>query len=143
MPSAEIARRLGGISERVVRYRIDRLVTDKAIRLTAIVNPKAAGYPVVADVWMEIEPGHVMEVARQMTRFEQVSYVACATGDRDLSLQIFASGNEELFQFVTEVLGQVPWVRKTSTILVPMILKDVYDWHIPEGTSPDRKEGGP
>ncbi len=141
MPSAEIARRIGEISERSVRYRLDRLVQEGVIRVGAIVNPKLVGFPVVADVWMEIEPGHVMEVARKMVGFEEISYVACATGDRDVSVQVYARNNEELYRFVTEVLGNVPSVRRTHTILVPIVLKDVYDWLLPESACKEGKEG--
>jgi len=130
LPSAEIARRIQA-SERSVRYRIDRLLADGVIQVSAIINPKAVGFPVTADVWLEIEPGHVLEVARRMAEFEQVSYVACATGDRDLSIQVYARNNDELYRFVTEVIATVPSVRRTTTILVPLVLKDVYDWKIP------------
>jgi Lrp/AsnC family transcriptional regulator for asnA, asnC and gidA len=140
MPSAEIARRIGGVSERAVRYRIDRMTQEGILRVSAIVNPRAVGFPVTADVWMEIEPGHVQEVAQKMTEFEQVSYVACSTGERDLSIQVYARNNEELYHFVTEVIGNVRWVRKTSTILVPLILKDVYNWNLPTPPEPDKKD---
>jgi len=130
MPSAEIARRIQA-SERSVRYRINRLVACGVIRVSAIVNPKAVGFPVTADVWLEVEPGRVLEVARRLAQFEQVSYVACATADRDLSVQVYARNNDELYRFVTEVVATVPAVRRTTTILVPLVLKDVYGWNIP------------
>ncbi len=140
MSSAEIARRVG-TSERSVRYRVERLRSSGVIRIAAIVNPKAVGYPVTADVWMEIEPGQVLAVARKMAALAQVSYVAASTGDRDLSIQVQARDNEELYRFVTEIIGNIPGVRRTSTILVPMVLKDVYDWHIPNG-APQAEGGG-
>lgn len=41
MAAAEIARRIGGeISERVVRYRLDRMVKDEVIQIRPIVNPQ-------------------------------------------------------------------------------------------------------
>ncbi|MER3458427.1 MAG: Lrp/AsnC family transcriptional regulator, partial [Chloroflexota bacterium] len=88
MPSADIARRLGNISERAVRYRIERLIRQGIIRVSAIVNPQALGFTVVADVFIEVEPGEVLEVARKLAEYENVSYVACATGERDISIQI-------------------------------------------------------
>jgi len=131
MSSAEVARQVGGLSERSARYRIDRLVKEGVIRISAIANPKAVGLPVTADVFIEVEPGRIAEVARKMTEFECVSYVAYSTGDRDVSVQIVARDNETLYNFVAEVIGKVPGVRKTMTMLVPMILKDVYQWSIP------------
>ena len=141
MSSAEIARRIGDVSERSVRYRIDRLTQDGVIQVSAVVNPKVLGFTVTADTFIEVEPGHVLDVARALAEFECVSYVACSTGDRDVSIQIFARDNEELYRLVTEVVGNVPWVRKTSTVLLPMVLKDVYDWHIPDSVCTDGKEG--
>jgi hypothetical protein len=51
-----------------------------------------------------------------------------------------AEGNEELYNFVTQVIGKVPGVRKTTTLLLPMVLKDVYQWHIPASACADNKE---
>ena len=140
MSSTEIAHKIGDISERAVRYRLDRMVQEGVIRVSAIVNPKALGLPVIADVFIEVEPGRILEVARKIARFDMVSYVACSTGDRDLSVQIVARDNEELYSLVTRVIGKVPGVRKTTTLLLPMILKDVYEWHIPASACADNKE---
>lgn len=141
MSCAEIARRIGGISERAVRYRIARLVREGVIRVLAIPNPKVLGYPVVADVMIEVEPGHIQEVAERLRRYDCVSYVACSTGDRDVSIQVVARDNAELYRFVTEVVGQVPGVRRTETYLVPIILKDVYEWRIPRECLAPEKGG--
>ena len=143
MSSADIARRIGHVSERSVRYRLERMLHGRVVRVSAIVNPRAVGFGVTADVLLEVEPGRVQEVARKMAKFEQVSYVACSTGERDLSIQIYARDNQELYQFVTEVIGHVPAVRRTTTILVPVVVKDVYDWHIPNPAAEGRKESDP
>jgi DNA-binding Lrp family transcriptional regulator len=57
--------------------------------------------------------------------------VACSTGASDVSIQIVARNNDELYNFVTKVIAQVPGVRKTSTVLLPVVLKDVYQWSMP------------
>ena len=142
MSSADIARRIGDVSERSVRYRLQRLIDQNIIRVSAIPAPQALGFSVVADVFIEVEPGHVMDVARQVMEHTCVSYVACSTGDRDLSIQVVARDNAELYRFVTEVVGKVPGVRKTSTVLVPLVLKDVYEWRIPASACSDSQEAG-
>ena len=43
IPASEIARRIGDISERAVRYRIERMVEEGVIRVSAIVSPQAFG----------------------------------------------------------------------------------------------------
>jgi len=82
MPASEIARRLGDVSERAVRYRIDRMID-------------------------------------------------CAIGETDVSIQIVARDAVDVYRFVTEVVSKVPGVRKTNTSIVPIVLKDVYQWRIP------------
>ena len=135
--STDIARKIGGISERAVRYRLDRMIREGIIRVSAIANPKALGLPVIADVFIEVEPGRILEVARKIAKLDQVSYVACSTGDRDLSVQIVARDNEALYNLVTGTIGKVPGVRRTTTLLLPLILKDVYQWHIPASVCED------
>jgi hypothetical protein len=52
-------------------------------------------------------------------------------GDVDVSIQLVAHNNAEVYSFVTEVVANIPGVRRTTTLIVPVILKDVYQWHIP------------
>jgi Lrp/AsnC family transcriptional regulator for asnA, asnC and gidA len=77
---------------------------------------------------MEVEPGCVRKVAETVARFPQVSYVACATGETDVSISLRVRSNEELFDFVTEQLGRIPGVRRTQTHLLPAKLKDIDTW---------------
>jgi Lrp/AsnC family transcriptional regulator, regulator for asnA, asnC and gidA len=138
MSASEIARRVGsGVSERVVRYRIDRLTKEKVITLTAVVNPKTLGFPIVADVWLECESDSILDVAETISKFEMVSYVACAIGKTDVSIQIIGKDTGEIYAFITGVIGKVPGVRKTTTSIVPLVLKDVFQWKIPIGNISD------
>jgi Lrp/AsnC family transcriptional regulator for asnA, asnC and gidA len=131
MPASEIARRVGDISERVVRYRIERLLKEGMILISAIPRPRALGYSVVADVFIEVEPGLINQVASTLKEYECVSYVACAIGETDVSVQVVARDTEAVYRFVTEVIGKTQGVRKTATTIVPLVMKDVFQWRIP------------
>src|SRR5512147_2820818 len=132
MPASEIARRIENISERAVRYRIDRMVNEGGVRISAVAKPQAFGLTTIADVWLEVESDRILEVAKKMAEFDNVSYVACGIGESDVSIQIVAKDTAEIYHFVTEVVRKVPGVRKTTTSIVPLILKDVYQWRVPE-----------
>lgn len=132
MSSAEITRRVGHVSERAVRYRIERLIRSGVIRIGAVVDPQAVGYPVVGDVVIDVAPGRLQDVAALVVGFENVSYVAGSVGDGDLSVQVCSRDTEELLRFVNEVIGKVPGVTRTRTVMVPWKLKDVYEWDIPD-----------
>ncbi len=55
MQAAEIGAPSGGISGRAIRYRIERMMEEGVIRVTAVVNPKVIGLTVVADVWLSAD----------------------------------------------------------------------------------------
>jgi Lrp/AsnC family transcriptional regulator for asnA, asnC and gidA len=129
--SAEITRRIGHVSERAVRYRIERLIRTGVIRVSAIVNPQAVGFSVIGDVLIEVAPGKLQDVAAQLVEFPTVSYVAGSVGEGDLSVQVYARDTEELLRFVNEVIGKVPGVTRTKLAMVPWKLKDVYQWQVP------------
>ena len=131
MACSDIARRIGGVTERAIRYRLDRLIQNGTISIAAVVNPKSLGYPVVADVLLEVEADSIREVAEHMIEFENVSYVAYSIGETDVSLQIIAKDAVDVYEFVTGVIGKTAGVRKTTTSIVPQVLKDVYQWKIP------------
>jgi len=132
MSASEIARRIGDISERAVRYRIDRMVEEDVVQVSAVVKPDAFGLSIRADVWLEVESDQILVVAQKLSKFDNVTYVACGIGENDISIQIVAKDTAEVYHFVTEVVRKIPGVRKTTTSIVPIVLKDVYQWRVPE-----------
>ncbi len=136
LPSATLARRLG-ISERTARYRLQRLLEQGLIRIVAMPIPSRLGYTVVADVFIQVEPGSIQPVAEELARCECVTYVGCSMGESDVSVQVIGRDNQEVYAFVTDVIGRLPAVRKTTTVIVPMVLKDVYQWRVPKASCAD------
>jgi Lrp/AsnC family transcriptional regulator for asnA, asnC and gidA len=108
------------------------------INVRAVVNPEKVGYGVMADVFLEVEPGQVRAVAQKTAELPQVSYVACATGESDVSISLRVRSIEELFDFVTEKLGEIPGIRRTQTYLLPLKIKDLDTWLPPDAL--DSKE---
>lgn len=132
MPAAHIARRIGSITPRTAGDRIDALVREGIICITAIIDPEKVGFPVRADMHIEVKSDHILDVARKLAGLEETTWVACAIGESDLGVQICVRENKELYRFVTEVIHNVPGITRTSTTLVSQILKDRYDWRVPD-----------
>jgi DNA-binding Lrp family transcriptional regulator len=133
MSASEIAERIG-FTERSVRYRIERLIELGVIKITAVVNPRALGYAVVADVWIEMESGATQSVVQELLEMDCVTSLATSIGERDISVQIVGHSNEEIYKIITESIGKIKGVRKTITSIVPNVLRDVYEWHVPHQT---------
>jgi DNA-binding Lrp family transcriptional regulator len=132
MAASEMSRRVGDISERLIRYRIERMISEGVIQISAVVKPDALGLTIKADVWVEVEADQVLEVAKKLAALESVTYVACGIGQNDVSIQVVAKDTAEIYYFVTEVIRKIAGVRKTTTSIVPIIIKDVYQWRVPE-----------
>ncbi len=133
LSSAALARALG-VSERTARYRLQRLLEQGLIRVVAMPIPSRLGYTVVADVFIQVEPGSIQPVAEELARCECVTYVGCSMGESDVSVQVIGHDNREVYAFVTDVIGRLPGVRRTTTVIVPVILKDVYQWRVPKAS---------
>lgn len=131
MPASEIARRLRNVSDRSIRYRIERMLEENIIQIGVVVHPEAFGLQIKADVWLEVESDRIRDVAQKLVDFENVTYVACSIGQTDVSIQVVARSTDEIYNFVTDVVRRIPGVRRTETSIVPLILKDVYQWRVP------------
>ena len=130
--SAEISRQLGDVSARTVTNRIDLLIENGIIGIRAILNPDALGFTVLADVFIQTEPGLLRQVAHQVAAFPQVSYVVCATGDTDIIISVRAQDLQDLYNFVMETVDKIPGVRHTRTYLLPLNIKDTPTWMPPD-----------
>jgi len=128
MPSTEIAEILGSVTPRTVNNRIKVLTKAGIINIRAVIDPEKVGYGVFADVYIEVEPGFVRKVANQVADLPEVSYVACATGNKDVSLSVRAQTIHELFDFVEIQIGNIQGVRHTQTHILPVKIKDLDTW---------------
>jgi len=132
MPSTEIARRLDDVSARTVTNRINQLTKHSIIKVRAVVNPESVGYSVMADVFIDVEPGRVREVAHKVAEFPEVTYTACAAGESDVSASLRVRTIEEMFNFINENIGNIPGVRRTQSYILPLKIKDFDSWLPPE-----------
>lgn len=131
MSSSAIARKLQ-VSERTVRSRIDRMVAQRAILPTVVVNHRFFGYPMAVDIFCEVEINRIEEIGNSLKQYPEINYIAYSFGDQDLSIQALFESADEAFEFVQK-LANTPGVQRTKTVLVPRILKNTYEW-IPSET---------
>jgi Lrp/AsnC family transcriptional regulator, regulator for asnA, asnC and gidA len=131
LSSAELAREFG-FSERTVRHRIQRLITEGILKPVAVVNPLAFGYNLVVDIFCEVEVHKRENVINAIRALPEVSYMAFSTGDQDISFQALFKNTEAMHEFITQRIYAIPGIRRTRTVLVPRIVKDTYQWLPPE-----------
>jgi Lrp/AsnC family transcriptional regulator for asnA, asnC and gidA len=132
MACSEISRRLGNMTARAVRNRLDRLVEQGIVEIKAGANSEKLGYPISADIYMDVEPGMIEEVANHLKELDETNYVAMTTGDSDISVSVVAVSMGDLQLIITDKLHSIPGVRKTKTYVLTRVLKQSCDWPFPK-----------
>jgi DNA-binding Lrp family transcriptional regulator len=138
--AAKIARAIGA-NERTVRKRIEHLISLDAIRLTAIINPRAFGYVTIVEIFLEVEPEEEEEALKRFLRMQEIAYVAYGEGSRDISIRARFRDNDEMREFLRRTLPAVPGVKVTGSVLVPRVLWDMDTW-IPKPEDFGAESGG-
>ena len=132
MSSAQIARRLGCMSARAVRRRINKLIETGIVAVKGELVPKALGYAFAANISVEVESGRAREVAEAILRLDNVNYVSIVTGESDLILGAIAADLHDFQRFMLEELQRIPGVRRARTYIIAEILRTERDWRLPE-----------
>jgi DNA-binding Lrp family transcriptional regulator len=127
LSAAEIARRTGS-NERTVRKRIDRLVEDGAVRLTAILDPGAFGYQIAVDIFIEADPFQEDEIVRRLIAMPEITYVALGQETSEISIEARFKDNQGLREFIGRTLPDIPGVTVSRYALVPRILRNIDEW---------------
>jgi DNA-binding Lrp family transcriptional regulator len=125
--AAELARQLNA-NERTIRKRIDRLVEIGAVRLAAVVNPDFFGYISVADIFLEVDPQHEVQVMQRLAEMPEISYLAYGQGTRAVSIEARFKNNDEMREFLRRTLPSIPGVQISGYTLVPRILHNIDEW---------------
>ncbi|MEX2536647.1 MAG: Lrp/AsnC family transcriptional regulator [Trueperaceae bacterium] len=129
MPYREIARRIG-VSESMVRKRVNRLLEGGWMRILAISDPLQLGVPILATTYLKVSPWAVEEVTDSITRSRAVRYVAVGVGSYNVVVESLHANNSELHHFIQQELG-LEGIISSETMQVVAIKKSVWDWEIP------------
>jgi Lrp/AsnC family transcriptional regulator for asnA, asnC and gidA len=125
--ASDIARKTNA-NERTIRKRIERLVSDGAIRLTAIIDPEAFGYVTAADIFLEAIADLEPAILDRLMSIPEVTYVALGQETKEISIEARFKDNEALREFLGRTLPGIPGVNVTRYTLVPRILRNIDEW---------------
>lgn len=127
LSASKIARQTG-TNERTVRKRIDRLVEDGIVRLTAILNPLAFGYITAADILLDADPAHEAEILQTLMSMPEITYLAFGQGNTEMSIEARFKDNDALREFIRHTLPAISGLTVTRYALVPRILRNIDEW---------------
>lgn len=128
--------RIVGKSMQTVRNRLDRLVDAAVLDVMAVLNPPALGLEREVVIGLKVRPDSLRSVADRLAALDSVSYVACLAGSIDILIEVHVKDDEDLFRFLTDVLGQIEEIQGSETWSVLHTQKYNYTWANPLSGSP-------
>ncbi|MDA1227338.1 MAG: Lrp/AsnC family transcriptional regulator [Chloroflexi bacterium] len=111
-----IARRVG-VSEGTVRRRLKRLIDEEYIHVIAMLDPGKLGYRPEALVGVTVDPDKVDSVAEDISKLDEVAWVAVTTGAYDVFAWTALPTAEDLGIFLRTKIGAIAGVRRTETFV--------------------------
>lgn len=125
--ASEIARKTGA-NERTIRKRIERLVSDGAVRLTAIMEPGAFGYHTTVDIFLETDPNLEAAILERLMSMPEITYIALGQESTEISIEARFKDNQALRDFLGRTLPGIAGVTVSRYALVPRILRNIDEW---------------
>lgn len=137
----EMARMIG-CSEPTIRKRLEKLVTDEILKVTAVLNPRKTGYNIDIIMGIRTKPGKMVEVGERLARMNEVVYVGYVSGRYDIIAEFLYRNHSELMTFLTEYLPSFEDIVSTESFHILHTAKINYDWKLPdEFLAQKEKEG--
>jgi Lrp/AsnC family transcriptional regulator for asnA, asnC and gidA len=126
-PFTAIAGELG-ISEGAVRRRVKLMTEAGLLQIVGIVEPQHLDWQAAGMIGVTVRPGQIDEVAQEIARFSEVTYLFMASGGFDLFVEVFCRDRGHFVSFLNERLQRVPGVERTETFMILKMYKLSYRW---------------
>ena len=118
----EMAKELG-MSDVAVRKRVMKLERSGVIlKYTAIIDPEALGYSVVSFTGIDVEPGDLLSVARELASRDWSRGVWITAGDHTIMVEVWAKDNAEMDRIIREI-ADMPGVKRICPAVVTETVK--------------------
>lgn len=131
---ADVAVRCG-ITESMARRHVDNLFVRAGVQPMALVDPSVLGYEIELLMWLRVDLARLEEIAAALVQRREVRYVSATSGFGDMVCEVILRSRDDLYPFLTTVVGTLPGVREVDVALELVTLKRAYlvldQWPLP------------
>ena len=114
----QIARQLG-VSEGMVRKRVQRLKEAGILKVRALINPDVLDNQQIAVIGVNVKESRLLDQkAKDISELDCVLSVSVVSGRYDLLVELLIDSNRGLVGFLTETLPQVDGISATESFLL-------------------------
>lgn len=125
MSYSEIGQKTG-ISRVAVKMRVQALEKRGIIEeYTAVINPQKLGGAVSCYFEIETLPKALNEVAEKLRMNDTVTQIYRVSGKSKLHVHVVASSNEEMEEFISQVIDRLEGVKECSSNVIFSRIKDI------------------
>ncbi len=119
-----------GISDSVVRYRVQRLEKAGILQVVGIADPLKIGFDLMAMIGVRIEPSAQNEVCAALEKIPETSYVAMVAGRFDAFVEVVCRNSAHFQHLLTVDLHRIPGIVSTESFLILEVRKQEYGWGV-------------
>jgi Lrp/AsnC family transcriptional regulator for asnA, asnC and gidA len=120
--NVEIGRQLG-IAEATVRKRIERLVREGVMQISAWADPYKIGYQVYINMDIQVRLSDIEQIGRRLAKFPEIFFLGLSTGRSALFAGCCFRSNVHFHEFITKDLARIAGIQSISTTIITRILK--------------------
>jgi Lrp/AsnC family transcriptional regulator, regulator for asnA, asnC and gidA len=151
----DISRELGE-PRSTVKRRLDNLIRNRVIMVTAYVDSAKLGLPIHVHLNMRIAMESYAEALAEIVKLTEIRWIAATTGPADIVAEGFFASPDHLHDFIKNRLSAINGIRSVETSLILSLEKFTFHWdeiraaadqyvpaHIPLGTRADNQRRRP
>ena len=113
----EIAEKLS-ISENTVRARVNKLLDEGILEISALLNSQAIPRHRVVMVGVKLQTMNLVEKGKEFSKLKGVVSVSVVTGRYDLLLVVLLNDDFDLLEFYTVEVARVKDIQSVETFVV-------------------------
>lgn len=110
-----------GWSQGRTRRRVDTLIDDGALYLDVDLFMPALGFPLMAMLWMTIEPQYLDAFGNALITQSEVTFAGATTGASNISAAVALTEVDSLYRFVNRIGDLAPGLRQLE--IAPVIAR--------------------
>lgn len=115
------------LSQSTARRRVQTLIRHGILQFRTIVEPKLLGYGIELAFWLTVEPSRMLQAATKLAAHPTIRYLVATTGRHTLFGTAVMHDTDEVFPFVTDVLGGTPNLQCLE--VHPLLLVSKRHWN--------------
>jgi len=106
------------LSENTVRARVNRLIEEKVLEISGVVNPDAIPRHRAVMVGVKLKTMDLVKKGEEFSRLPGVVSVSVVTGRFDLMMVVLLKESYDLLEFYTEAVSKIEDVQSVETFVV-------------------------